>query len=170
MVEIKSLILAIICFFTQEQIPVISTDVTLFLDVTEKIIIIEQHNLSTIKEEEQNAIKGLKAIKNKTDLVASMQNVTLISKEIFVKNNELNAKIKLSYTSIKDIADLGFSLNTDGTYSYFKSNTIELLTDNGIEKEDEFIFKADKNIKFKVTPKLYKDVKLISLAPAWSVK
>ncbi|APU10790.1 hypothetical protein JM80_3306 [Cellulophaga sp. RHA_52] len=170
MVEVKSLVMAIISFFIQGEVPLVSTDTVFFVDVESKTITIEQHNLSTIKGQEEAATVGLKLAMEQTSLDDSLQGLTLISKKIYEKDNTLNATIKLSYNSIKYITSLGFHLNTDGTYAYYKNNTIELLTDNGVEEEHQYNFKADQNIKFKITPIIYKDVKLISLAPAWNKK
>lgn len=168
MIEVKSLVMAIISFFLQEAVPVISTDTVFFLDVESKTITIEQHNLSTIKEQEKAAVVGLKLAMKQTTLDDSLQHLKLVSKEVFEEDSKLNAVIKLSYNSLKDIESLGFHLNSDGTYTYYKNNTIELLIDNGVEEEREINFKADKNIKFKMFPKINKNIKLISLAPAWS--
>ncbi|MGJ8731658.1 MAG: hypothetical protein ACSHW4_00895 [Cellulophaga sp.] len=168
MVEVKSLVMAIISFFLQGEVPLVSTDTVFFVDVESKTITIEQHNLSTIKGQEEAAIVGLELAMKQTSLDDSLQRLTLVSKDVFTVGNKLNATIKLSYNSIKDITSLGFNLNTDGTYAYYKNNTIELLADNGVEEERQFNFKADQNIKFKVTPILHKDVKLISLTTAWA--
>lgn len=170
MVEVKSLVMAIISFFIQGEVPLVSTDTVFFVDVESKTITIEQHNLSTIKGQEETATVGLKLAMEQTSLDDSLQGLTLISKELYKKENTLNATIKLSYNSIKDITSLGFHLNADGTYAYYKNNTIELLTDNGVEEENQLNFKGDQNIKFKVKPILHKDVKLISLASVWNKK
>lgn len=167
MIEIKPIIVAIVCFFTQEPFPVIGESTLLYIDFTLKEITIEHENLITAAAYVEMAKDALNQINKSNTLDASMGNISLVSKDFFEKDGRLNATIKVKFQELKDLEKIGFFVNPKGKLSYYKIDVMELLNENGIENEKEFIFEVDKTIAFKSTPKFTTPFEKVSLLSVW---
>lgn len=167
MIEIKPIIAAIICFFTQDPLPIISETTVLNINFIHKEIIIEHEKLITAAGYEEQAKAALIQIDSLNSLDTSMDSLKLISKDFHEKDGFLNASIKVKFNSIKELEKIGFFVNAEGKLKYYKSDGIALLNENGVEKENDFIFEADKLISFRATPKFNGIFEKTSLLAIW---
>lgn len=168
MIEIKPIIAAIICFFTQDPLPIISETTVLNIDFVQKEIIIEHEKLITAAGYEAQAELALTKINGFNSLDAAMGDISLVSKEIYEKDGVvLNASLKLKFKKIKDLEIIGFSMNKEGKLTYYKMDDIELLNENGTETENKFIFDADTFIFFKSVRKFNRSFEKVSLLATW---
>lgn len=167
MIEIKPIIAALVCFFTQEPFPVISEITLLNIDFANNEITIEHENLITVAGYEAQAELALTKINGFNSLDDSMGDISLVSKEIYEKDGVLNASLKLKFKKIKDLEIIGFSMNKEGKLSYYKMDDIELLNENGIETENKFIFDVDESIFFKSISKFKGSFEKVSLLATW---
>lgn len=167
MEEVKILIVALVSFLTQENIPITAKSAEIHIDRANRQISIKQQDLISVSQYKDLAKTGLDSLIRAKSLVADMAPLRLTHTSFYEENGKLNATLYLQYDGIKDLRKMSFYADEEGNLSYPYMDDLDYVLQTGRIDGRYVRFDSGADVKFKMQTKREYPEGVYSLLDDW---
>lgn len=167
MEEVKILIVALVSFLSQENLPIAAKSAEIHIDRENRQITIKQNDLISIEQYKDLAKAGLDSLMRANSLVAEMAPLRLAYTNFYETDGKLNATMYLQYDDIKDLRKMSFYADAAGNLSYPYMDDFEYGLQTGRIDERYVRFEEGSDVKFKMQGKQEYPDGMYSLLDDW---
>lgn len=153
MEEIKILIVALVSFLSQENLPIVAKSAEIHIDRINKQVTIEQQDLISMEQYRDMAKAGLDSLMRTQSLREDMAPLRLVSKRFYEDKGRLNAVLYLQYDDLKDLRNMSFYADDTGGLSYAYMESFEYGLQTGRIDGRDVRFDQGQDVKFKMESK-----------------
>ena len=153
MEEIKILIVALVSFLSQENLPIAAKSAEVHIDRTNRQVTIKQYDLVSVEQYRELAKAGLDSLMQARNLIEDMGPLRLTHTSFYEEEDKLNATLYLQYDELKDLRKMSFYADAEDnlSYPYMDSFTYDLQT--GRIDGRHVRFDQGQDVKFKMESK-----------------
>lgn len=167
MEEIKILVMALVSFLSQEQLPIVAKSAEIHIDRTNQQVVIKQYDLFSVAPYRDMAKAGLDSLMQAQKLRSDMAPLRLVSKNFYEEDGKLNAKLHLQYDDLKDLREMSFYADDEGNLSYSYMDDFEYSLQTGSIDGSHVRFHTGQDVKFKMGRKGEYPEGIYSLLDDW---
>lgn len=167
MEEVKILVLALVSFLSQENLPIVAKSAEINIDRTNQQITIKQNDLFSLEPYRDMARTGLDSLLKVQSLRADMAPLRLINTSFYEEEGKLNAVLQLQYDALKDLRNMSFFADEEGNLSYAYMEDFEYGLQTGRIDGRYVRFDNSSDVKFKMERKGQYPEGIYSLLDDW---
>lgn len=167
MEEVKILVLALVSFLSQENLPIAAKSAEINIDRGNKQVMITQYDIYSLEGYRDLAAIGLDSLMRATVLTNDLAPLKLVSKHFSEKDGKLNAVLYLQYEDIKDLRKVSFYSDEQGNLSYPYMESYNYGLETGKVAKRYVRFDASDDVKFTMEAKEKSLPEMYSLLDDW---
>lgn len=153
MEEVKILLVALVSFLSQENLPIAAKSAEIHIDRQNRQIRIQQHDLISVEQYKDIAKAGLDSLMCAKTLVADMAPLRLTHTSFYEEEGNLNATLFLQYDDEKELRKMSFYADDKGNLSYPYMDSFEYNLQTSRIDERYVRFEQGADVKFKMQGK-----------------
>lgn len=153
MEEVKILIVALVSFLSQENIPITAKSAEIHIDRTNRQVTIKQYDLISVEQYRELAKVGLDSLMQVQSLREDMAPLRLTHTSFYEEDDKLNAVLYLQYEDVKDLRKMSFYSDPEENLSYPYMDSFEYDLRTGRVDGRNVRFDQGQDVKFKMEAK-----------------
>lgn len=148
MEEVKILVMALVSFLSQEQIPIVAKSAEIHIDREYQQITITQRDLFSVEPYRDLAKAGLDTLMKTRSLREDMSPLRLVSTNFYEEEGKLNAVLQLQYDDLKDLSKMSFYADEKENLSYPYITGFRYGLKTGRVDDKHIRFSAEEDVSF----------------------